>query len=215
MVYNKGLSKVHVVTLQKICNCDVAFPVRNLRGFAWKPIIIQTVLQEHYFIIWLDTSIGWEFQKAKRYGIQVIQGDGSISVRTHRRLFDTILENQCLFNYPEVKASGMLITRSSLTLTYIMQHWVSCALQYGYMDFPDAKNDFCNESKWKLSSCHRFDQSVLGIILTSFFNDRRHQLIAGPDFAHVCRGCIWLNKWNLDPKFYIFVMCLFVVLIFI
>ena len=58
VVYNKGLSKVHVLTLQKICNCDVAFPVRNLRGFAWKTIIIQTVLQEHYFIIWLDTSIG-------------------------------------------------------------------------------------------------------------------------------------------------------------
>ena len=118
-----------------------------------------------------------------------IQGDGSISVRTHSRFFDTLLKNQCLLNYPEVKAGVMLITRSCLTLTYIMRPWVSCALQYGYMDCPDAKNDFCNKSKRKLSSCHSFDQSVLGIILTRLFNDRRNQLIAGTDFAHVCRGC--------------------------
>ena len=57
-------------------------------------------------------------------------------------------KNQCLFNYPEVKTGFMLITRSCLTLTYIMRPWVSCALQYGYMDCPDAKNDFCNKSKW-------------------------------------------------------------------
>ena len=161
VVYNKGLSKVHVVTLQKMCNCDVrhfpfeTYPVhtRHSRCFAWKPIIIQTVLHEHDFIMCLDTSIRLRdvdpyFQKAKRYGIQVIQGLGSISVRTHSRLFDTLLENQCLFNYPEVKAGFMLITRSCLTLTYIMRPWVSCALQYGYMDCPDAKNDFCNKSKW-------------------------------------------------------------------
>ena len=51
VVYNKGLSKVHVVTLQKMCNCDVrhfpfeTYPVhtRHLGGFSWKPIIIQTV----------------------------------------------------------------------------------------------------------------------------------------------------------------------------
>ena len=141
VVYNKGLSKVHVVTLQKMCNCDVryfpfeTYPVhmRHSRCFAQKPIIIQTVLHEHDFIMCLDTSIRLRnvdpyFQKAKRYGIQVIQGLGSISVRTHSRLFDTLHR--------------------------------------------------------------RFDQSVLGIILTRLFNDRRHQLIAGPDFAHVCRGCI-------------------------
>ena len=60
----------------------------HLRYFAWKPpIIIQTVLHEHDFIMCLDTSIRVRnvepyFQKAKRYGIQVIQGDGSISENT-------------------------------------------------------------------------------------------------------------------------------------
>ena len=113
VVYNKGLSKLHVVTLQKMCNCDVrhfpfeTYPVhtRHSRCFAWKPIIIQTVLHEHDFIMCLDTSIRLRnvdpyFQKAKRYEIQVIQGLGSISVRTHSRLFDTLLENQCLFQLP-------------------------------------------------------------------------------------------------------------------
>ena len=203
VVYNIGLSIKNLITINETCNCTVRnFPfemypqhVRHLRGFAWKPIIIQTVLQESDFVMWMDTSIRLKntdpyFQKAKRYGIQVLTGYGSISLRTHRHLFGALRENPCLFNYPELQAGLVLITRSCLTLTYIMRPWVSCALQYGCMDIPNAENYYDCSNERNISSCHRSDQSVLGIILTRLFNNRRHQFVLGNDFAEVCRGCL-------------------------
>nr|XP_022291817.1 uncharacterized protein LOC111103092 [Crassostrea virginica]XP_022291818.1 uncharacterized protein LOC111103092 [Crassostrea virginica]XP_022291819.1 uncharacterized protein LOC111103092 [Crassostrea virginica] len=202
IVYNIGLSVKNKEAIREKCNCSVRnfpfeiFPqhVRHLRGFTWKPIIIQLVLQESDFVMWMDTSIRLKhidpyFKKAKRYGIQVLHGSGSISVRTHQRLFETLNEKQCMFNYPEIQAGLIIITRSCLTLTYIMRPWVSCALQYGCMDIPNAENYYDCTNEWKLSSCHRSDQSVLGIILTRLFNQRRHQFIIEQDFGNVCRDC--------------------------
>lgn len=65
IVYDIGLTKDRVSKVQRMCNCSVRrFPfelypehVRNLRGYTWKPIIIQTMLQESDFVMWLDTSI--------------------------------------------------------------------------------------------------------------------------------------------------------------
>nr|XP_022295650.1 uncharacterized protein LOC111105581 [Crassostrea virginica] len=203
IVYNLGLSKNNTIAVEKMCNCSIRnfpfeiFPkhVQHLRGFAWKPLIIQTVLLESDFVLWMDTSIRLNntdpyFQKAKRYGIQVLTGYGLISVRTHRHLFEALRENPCLFNYPELQAGLVLITRSCLTLTYIMRPWVSCALQYGCMDIPNAENFYDCSNERNISSCHRSDQSVLGIILTRLFNSRRHQFVLGNDFAEVCRGCL-------------------------
>ena len=203
IVFELGLSMKNSIKIRQLCNCSIRkFPfevypqhVRNLVGFTWKPIIIQTVLQESDFVLWLDSSIRLNntdpyFQKAKQYGFQGLKGDGSISVRTNHRLFDVLGENPCDFNYPEAQGGLVLIARSCLTLTFIMRPWVSCALEYGCMDFPNSKNYISCKNDWKLSVCHRFDQSVLGIILTRLFNKRRHQLELGQDFARVCRGCL-------------------------
>ena len=203
IVFELGLSMKNSIKIRQLCNCSIRkFPfevypqhVRNLVGFTWKPIIIQTVLQESDFVMWLDSSIRLNntdpyFQKAKQYGFQGLKGDGSISVRTNHRLFDVLGENPCDFNYPEAQGGLVLNARSCLTLTFIMRPWVSCALEYGCMDFPNSKNYISCKNDWKLSVCHRFDQSVLGIVLTRLFNKRRHQLELGQDFARVCRGCL-------------------------
>ena len=150
--------------------------------------------------MWMDTSIRLKhidpyFKKAKRYGIQVLHGSGSILVRTHQRLFETLNEKQCMVNYPEIQAGLIIITRSCLTLTYIMRPWVPCALQYECMDIPNAENYYDCTNEWILSSCHRSDQSVLRIILTRLFNQRRHQFIIEQDFGNVCRDCPQNSFW--------------------
>ena len=99
IVFDLGLSMKNSIKIRQLCNCSIRkFPfevypqhVRNLGGYTWKPIIIQTVLQESDFVMWLDSSIRLNntdpyFQKAKQYGFQGLKGDGSISVRTNHRL---------------------------------------------------------------------------------------------------------------------------------
>lgn len=186
--------------VRKMCNCIFRkFPfelypkhVRNLRGYTWKPIIIQMMLQEFDFVMWLDTSIRLEntdpyFVKAKCLGIQVLEGSGSIAVRTQKRLFEHFQENQCMFNYPETQTGVVIISRTHFTLNYIMRPWMACALEYGCMDFPNAETFLNCSKKWILSNCHRFEQSTLGIIMTRLFNTRRHHLLLGDDFAKLSR----------------------------
>lgn len=203
IVYDIGLTKDRVSKVQRMCNCSVRrFPfelypehVRNLRGYTWKPIIIQTMLQESDFVMWLDTSIRLKnmepyFEKAQRLGFQVLYGDGSIAMRTQKRLFEHLHEEPCLFNYEETQTGVVIVSRSCITLKYIMRPWVACALEFGCMDFPNSKNYLQCVYKWNLSVCHRFEQSTLGIITTRLFNNKRHQFILGYDFTDVCRGCI-------------------------
>lgn len=203
IVYDIGLTKDRVSKVQRMCNCSVRrFPfelypehVRNLRGYTWKPIIIQTMLQESDFVMWLDTSIRLKnmepyFEKAQRLGFQVLYGDGSIAMRTQKRLFEHLHEEPCLFNYEETQTGVVIVSRSCITLKYIMRPWVACALEFGCMDFPNSKNYLQCVYKWNLFVCHRFEQSTLGIITTRLFNNKRHQFILGYDFTDVCRGCI-------------------------
>lgn len=203
IVYDIGLTKDRVSKVQRMCNCSVRrFPfelypehVRNLRGYTWKPIIIQTMLQESDFVMWLDTSIRLKnmepyFEKAQRLGFQVLYGTGSIAMRTQKRLFEHLHEEPCLFNYEETQTGVVIVSRSCFTLKYIMRPWVACALEFGCMDFPNSKNYLQCVYKWNLSVCHRFEQSTLGIITTRLFNNKRHQFILGYDFTDVCKGCI-------------------------
>lgn len=200
IVYDIGLSKKNAKMVRKNCDCIFrSFPfemfpihVRNLRGYTWKPIIIQLMLQEFEFVMWLDTSIRLiktdpYFLRAKCLGIQLFGGEGSIAVRTQTRLFEHFNEDQCMFNYPEIQTGIVIIYRTYFMLNYIMKPWVACALEYGCMDFPNSSRFLNCTTDWTLSNCHRFEQSTLGIITTRLFNNRRHQLILGQDFSRISR----------------------------
>lgn len=187
IVYDLGLKSNQLNQLKKYCRCDVrqfpfdSFPkhIRNLSSCGWKPLIIQLLMREFDFVMWTDTSIRFNgnpldklFLEAKLVGIQVMSNKGSIAVRTNERTFVALGEKRCLFDYPEVGAGFVIITRSKFTMNAIMKPWVSCTLQYGCLDFDNSKSYIAcpTGKKQKFGSCHRFDQSVIGIILRRLFN---------------------------------------------
>ncbi|XP_062572669.1 uncharacterized protein LOC134234607 [Saccostrea cucullata] len=203
IVFDLGLSKAHRADLQKKCKCDVrTFPfekfpshVKRLQGYTWKPISLQMMLQEYDFIMWVDSSIRFNekfnqlFERARRIGIQILEGDGSITVRTHRGLFDFLKEEPCMFNYPEVQPGWFLIKRTKFALKMLLRPVVSCALQYGCMDFPDAGRFLYCKDPNRPSACHRYDQSVHGIILTRIFNKVRNSItFKEKEFGSVSRS---------------------------
>ena len=58
-----------------------------------------------------------------------------------------------------------------------MRPWVACALHYGCMDFQNSHSLLnCTNESIEPHSCHRFDQSTIGILLTRHFNKKRTYL---------------------------------------
>ncbi|XP_061176097.1 uncharacterized protein LOC133185049 [Saccostrea echinata] len=190
ILFDLGLNAKQLKLMKKHCRCEVRkfpfhiFPdhIRILSGYGWKPLIIQLLLQEFDFVMWTDASVRFNgrpldklFQGAKEVGVQAIPGWGSIAVRTNQRTFTALGEEMCLFDYPEFEATWMAFVRSEFTLTAVMRPLVSCALQYGCMDFKNSKSFLgCPLRKKRFGACHRFDQSVIGIILARLFNYKSH-----------------------------------------
>ena len=205
--YDIGLKPSQLTLLRKHCRCEVrTFPfdkypehVRILKGCTWKPIILQTMLQEFPFVMWLDASITFNensldplFSEALQTGIKIRIGSGSIAVRTHPNTFKALGEDPCMFNHPELPAGWILIKRNKFTLYGIMKPWVSCSLQYGCMTYSNYKALWScpavkNKRKY-FGSCHRFDQSVIGIILLRLFSTNIQHIIFNASKYGFIRG---------------------------
>ena len=185
--YDIGLKPEQLSLFRKHCRCDIrTFPfdefplhVRNIGAYTWKPILIQLLLQEFDFVMWMDSSVRFNgildslFFDALQSGFKTMPGGGDIAVRTHSNTFKVLGEKTCMFVWPGCQGGWVLVKRNKFTLSTIMKPWVSCALQFGCMAQPPPLYP-CdrgrNKPKKEFNSCHRFDQSVLGIILTRLFN---------------------------------------------
>ncbi|KAK3101497.1 hypothetical protein FSP39_004039 [Pinctada imbricata] len=197
ILYDIGLSELEAKIIKKNCRCEFrTFPfhkfpdhVRVLRGYTWKPIIIQKVLMEYDFIMWVDASIRFHgnildsvFNEAYETEIKILPGGGSIADRTYGFTFNVLGEDPCLFRQEECSASCILIRRTNFTLHGILKPWLSCALQYGCMTNDNVEKMIdCRKNKVlsdvPLHRCHRFDQSVISILLTRLFNDNKDFLL--------------------------------------
>jgi hypothetical protein len=183
--------------MHKYCKCEIRtfefdqYPdhVKDLKGYTWKPIIIQLLLREYNFIIWNDASVRYNgkqygletvFKDTRKHGLQIMGGGkSSITSRTSKNTFEVLKEDPCTFsNYVEVQATWMFFQRSALIVYAVMRPWVACALHYGCMDFQNSNSLLnCTNESIVPHSCHRFDQSTIGIILTRLFNKKRKYFI--------------------------------------
>lgn len=187
--YDIGLTCDQRQELMKYCKCEVRtfevekYPthVSEKRGYAWKPVIIQTVLKEYDFVMWVDASIRFKRKPldevsllARQRGIQTMHSGGAICQMTSKISFEYLGETPCLFNLPEIQGGWMLISRNRFTLEYIMKPWASCGLSYNCMVYDNSLGNLYCKSRQTYHDCHRFDQSILGIVLSRLFNQQRH-----------------------------------------
>ena len=202
--YDLGLREQSLHLLQKHCKCEVRkfsykeypYHVRVLFMYTWKPILIQNVLKEYSSIMWVDASVRFShpnlesfFFNGSNLGIKLYPGDGSIARRTHLKTFEYLGEKPCMFDVPELEATVIMLKRSKFTLTNIMRPWVSCALSSGCMIHPCVLiRIWCPSGNQDMGCCHRFDQSVLGIILSRLFHYKRNMLHVRTDEIKVQRG---------------------------
>ena len=110
--------------MHKYCKCEVRtfefdqYPdrVKDLKGYTWKPIIIQIMLREYNFIIWNDASARYNgkqyglekvFKDTRKHELQIMGGGmSSITSRISKNTFEVLKEYPFIFsNYVEIHAT--------------------------------------------------------------------------------------------------------------
>ena len=208
--YDLGLKPSERDAVKQFCKCEYRlfpfkdFPdhVAQMYSYAWKPVILQLVLMEYDLVMWADTSIrffetniGRHITDAKNIGVQFLNGDGHVSQRTSEKTFKFLHETPCLYRDVEVQAGFGLISRNPFSMKYIVKPWVMCALQYNCMVFKGSIfTRGCVLDK-DYFQCHRYDQSVMGILLTRLFNAKR-------DFVNFYQPTFAKIMWDSESNYF-------------
>jgi len=160
------------------------------------------VAKEYHFVFWMDasirfhsSSIGSTLQQAKRTGLLFSVGDGAVAMRTYPATFQYLNEEPCTFrDTVEVYATFVIIFANTMITEHILKPWTSCALALGCM-LPDTDTwnyIHCGHHGYVYHDCHRFDQSVLGILTYRLFNNELEDHMIKPIYT-ICKGC---TTWN-------------------
>ncbi|XP_045174759.1 uncharacterized protein LOC123536043 isoform X1 [Mercenaria mercenaria] len=200
VVYDIGMAEYQK---QKICKdggCEVRkFPFAEFPTFleekmqiiAWKPVLIQLALQKFGFVIWMDSAVYLPdgnlqagIDIARTHGIaaghkRVTYPDINLAFETDNTTFETLGEKPCTFqNSFKFNAALLFIRKSSIIYKYVMRPWVSCALTKRCIAADREPSSKCVNAD-KFGYCHRFDQSVLSVILNRLFHTKLTEIDLG------------------------------------
>lgn len=221
IVYDLGISDSSRKTLQSFCHVKIrTFPfdkypshVRNLEACAWKPIIVQEVLQEFSKVLYGDASIRLMqeignllqlLETASPIIGQSTAPSGPAGSYTH----DGTLQyfNISRDKYKDVDmfaATYILIKRNPIIEETIIPQWVSCAMDVGCISPSGAKKWPCltrlqENDHNAFIGCHRYDQSALSIVLFKTFGRSSYnkciQDSIAPSIVKIARYKTMFNK---------------------
>ncbi|XP_041377536.1 uncharacterized protein LOC121389933 [Gigantopelta aegis] len=192
IIYDIGLYTRERELLEKYCDCDVrtfqfsAFPdhVANLALNAWKPIIIQNVIDEAGSAIYMDP--GMRLKSFTSLNILKHRGDreffvwdaalGEATPRnvlgyTFPQTFKFLQESRCAFSDALMVATDVIVVfGSNATWSHVMKPWLICSLNEDCIAPSGARTSYCFHVRRPMTTgCHMFDQSALSIILNRGF----------------------------------------------
>ena len=100
-------------------------------------------------------------------------------------------------------AGFIVILATPYVVQYIMRPWISCALKLGCMYPAERAKELlgCPKSSQISFVCHRFEQSVLSILIHIVYGEKapKHAVCdKEADCFVICRGCkkIGMMRWN-------------------
>lgn len=184
IIYDIGLYAKELELIKAHCNCDVrtfrtsAFPahVSDFSNFAYRPIIIQTIIEEYGSILWMNPNMVFtgasdlnqlKYRGDKDFFLwQPTEFHGTIAY-TSPKMFEYLKESRCCYADSGLVDSGtMVFYRTNTSWMAIMKPWLKCALNNGCIAPPKARYSGCFEIRApKTTGCHRYDQSAISIIM--------------------------------------------------
>lgn len=206
LLFDIGLTAEQRKMTELNCRCRVLdfpfskFPrhTANRNCYSWKPLIVLAAFQKtRKALIYQDNSIrwlpaGWELlSRTENLGIQLFCGSASarISLHTLEKTFDYFEEKPCAFSvFPEVRGTMVMFRRDAFAVNAILKPWARCALETSCMCPVLPKTVLGCPKILKDHRCHRFDQSVLGIITGKLFNEELYKFtVPSPRYVDIKR----------------------------
>ncbi|XP_076472646.1 uncharacterized protein LOC143302043 [Babylonia areolata] len=198
IVYDVGLYKREKEILQQYCACEVRtmeyslYPdhVADTSNFAWRPILIQSLLEEFGAVMYVDVSTRFKTSNS----LNMVRSRGhnhfllwdtaaftSTTAYTNKQTFHFLNESRCLFSdVGLVDSQVMVFYRTNHTWHSLMKPWLKCALNADCLAPRWSHHDGClHYRRPKTTGCHRYDLSALSIIL-----NRGQQLTAAGHANH-------------------------------
>ena len=155
------------------------------------------MLQKYQFILWMDSSIQFQtsdldplFLKAKEKGVMAKYDGYLLASHTVEDTYKFLQETPCVFRDSREFSASLLLFHSGndIIRDYLIKPWVACAL------IEDCQRTNHNEQKLlpckthvHYHTCHRYDQSVLGLLLYRLFSKNCKTFDIGSSFAKWCR----------------------------
>ena len=160
-------------------------------------VYLQLALKQHRFVMWMDASVrfqtkhlNWAFKHAQNLGVSASVGFAPIAARTQKASFQFLEELPCVFHDTnEFEATFIMIYANDYIMQYFMVPWVSCALTNGCMvpqKSPEKYLECTNDDYY--FNCHRFDQSILSILMTRLFHHNLKEHVMVHTFFKICKG---------------------------
>ena len=186
IVYDLGLNLIEQKNVSSYCNTEIRkfnfskYPphTKDLFTYAWKPLIIKELSEEHEVFFWCDSScrITPNFLEYVaniiKFPILPLRRINNVIRTTHDRMFEYLHMNnmtreQMMTAAPQFEANSLVFQANDFVKNKFLLKWVDCALHpeciappgaglFG-CDFQRPMNDY--------AGCHRYDQSALNAIL--------------------------------------------------
>ncbi|XP_065185278.1 uncharacterized protein LOC135815858 [Sycon ciliatum] len=192
LVYDLGLTPSHVKRLMSFCNVSVRQMPWDVYGAArrdvydmrWKPIILNSVMQEFGGVLYADASI--RFKKSINsigllrdgpgfvgFGPQSTSPTGAF---THDGTLQSFGVNRSEVAQTAITIGGVQIwiDHKETVRDLLMRQWLSCAISEQCMAPRGSSRFNCQFSlryTGKFMGCHRYDQSAISVILWKAFAD--------------------------------------------
>ncbi|XP_076320503.1 uncharacterized protein LOC143230582 isoform X2 [Tachypleus tridentatus] len=200
ILYGLDLSVREATALQEACNltkCTVRMfefdylpsHLHNLKLSAYRPVIIQEVLNKVGAVLWLDVQYTFKkkipchlLKRAEKNGLVMWKVDHPTSSLTHQKMFDYFQVSQVYYYFHHMVESSHLILYNTETIHYrLMLPWVRCALTLDCIAPIGSQRFGCRFNKkplYRYSGCHRYDMSALNVVLGLMYNFDSHSYAA-------------------------------------
>ena len=193
IVYDLGLNAKNRRNVSSYTNVEIrSFPfdeyshlphVKNLRSYAWKPIIIKLVSREYDVIMYGDSSLRMKtcdikpalehllkfpYSNAQPIGLRAIEftHDGMMKYLNYPK------ERKDMADIESLQGGCWLLWANDLMKEKLIDPWLDCALHKECITPSGAKLLPCQFTKrhdghyvW----CHRYDQSAMNLIMAREF----------------------------------------------
>ncbi|RWS12444.1 uncharacterized protein B4U79_11706 [Dinothrombium tinctorium] len=196
LLYVLDLDDDEISLINRLCNisnsCSLRkfqferYPshVNDLNMYAFRPIILQEVLNQTGAAVWLDpnyyvlpsgsTKAKKVIEEAKKEGILSWTIQKPTAALTHPRMFEFFrTQSEKYYFHRMIEPSSIIIYNSRRIHSQLMLPWVRCALTQYCIAPIGAQRFGCRLNKkpmYRYSGCHHYDMSALNIVLGFMFN---------------------------------------------